>query len=85
MMRKLADIPSFRTPPVDGAFYVFPRYTQKITSDEFAQGLLRAGVICAPGSAFGTRGEGHLRFSYANSQENIEKGLEIVSEVAETL
>jgi len=85
MMRKLADIPSFRTPPVDGAFYVFPRYTQEISSDEFAQRLLRAGVICAPGSAFGTRGEGHLRFSYANSQENIEKGMEIVSEVAETL
>ena len=85
MMRKLADIPSFRTPPVDGAFYVFPRYTQEISSDEFAQRLLRAGVICAPGSAFGTRGEGHLRFSYANSQENIEKGMEIVSEVAGTL
>ncbi len=85
MMRKLADIPSFRTPPVDGAFYVFPRYTQETTSDEFAQRLLRAGVICAPGSAFGTRGEGHLRFSYANSQENIEKGMEIVSEVAGTL
>ncbi|MGB2580961.1 MAG: aminotransferase class I/II-fold pyridoxal phosphate-dependent enzyme [Thermoplasmata archaeon] len=85
MMRKLSDIPSFRTPPVDGAFYVFPRYTQETTSDEFAQKLLRAGVICAPGSAFGTRGEGHLRFSYANSRENIEKGMEIVSEVAGTL
>jgi aspartate aminotransferase len=85
IMRKLSDIPSFRTPPVDGAFYVFPRYTQDISSDEFAQRLLRAGVICAPGSAFGTRGEGHLRFSYANSQENIEKGLEIVAEVAGSL
>ncbi|MGB2825871.1 MAG: aminotransferase class I/II-fold pyridoxal phosphate-dependent enzyme [Thermoplasmata archaeon] len=85
MMRKLSDIPSFRTPPVDGAFYVFPRYSQETTSDEFAQRLLRAGVICAPGSAFGTRGEGHLRFSYANSQENIEKGMEIVSEVAGAL
>lgn len=85
MMRKLSEIPSFRTPPVDGAFYVFPRYTQKTSSDEFAQRLLKAGVICAPGSAFGTRGEGHLRFSYANSQENIEKGMEIVSEVAEAL
>ena len=85
MTKKLSDIPSFRTPPVDGAFYVFPRYTQETTSDEFAQKLLRAGVICAPGSAFGTRGEGHLRFSYANSQENIEKGMEIVSEVAGAL
>jgi len=85
VMRKMADIPSFRTPPVDGAFYVFPSYTQETSSEEFAQRLLRAGVICAPGSAFGTHGEGRLRFSYANSRENIEKGLEIVSEVAETL
>ena len=85
VMRRLGEIPSFQTPPVHGAFYVFPRYSQDITSDEYAQTLLKAGLICAPGSAFGTRGEGHLRFSYANSQENIEKGMDIVSEVARQL
>jgi aspartate aminotransferase len=61
---------------------VFPRYSQRTPSEEFAQRLLKAGVICAPGAAFGSRGEGHLRFSYANSQENIAKGMGIVSEVA---
>jgi aspartate aminotransferase len=38
-------------------------------------------VICAAGSAFGSLGEGHLRFSYANSRENIIRGLDIVREV----
>jgi aspartate aminotransferase len=82
MMKRLSEITSFRTPPVHGAFYTFPKYDQRIPSEEFAQRLLRAGVICAPGSAFGTQGEGHLRFSYANSQENIGKGMDIVAEVA---
>ncbi len=81
----LKDIPSFDTPPVSGAFYVFPRFSQRLTSDDFAVKILKAGVICASGAAFGPLGEGHLRFSYANSQENIEKGLRIVKEVAERL
>lgn len=81
-LRKLSEIPSFDTPPVQGAFYAFPRYSQNIPSEEFAKRLLAAGVICAPGIAFGTNGEGHLRFSYANSQENIEAALDIVADVA---
>jgi len=81
-MRKLAEIPSFSTPPVQGAFYVFPRFSQDTDSESFALKILDAGVICAPGSAFGSLGEGHLRFSYANTRENIERGLTLVKEVA---
>ena len=84
-LKKLAEIPSFSTPPVDGAFYVFPKFSQKLSSDAFAVKILDMGVICAPGSAFGTLGEGHLRFSYANSRENIAKGLEIVKSLASRL
>ena len=84
-LRKMAEIPSFSTPPVTGAFYLFPEYTQSITSEKFALKILDNGVICAPGSAFGSLGEGHLRFSYANSRENISKGLDIVKEVAASL
>jgi aspartate aminotransferase len=83
--KKLAEIPSFSTPPVSGAFYVFPKFSQKLSSEEYALKILQIGVICAPGSAFGTLGEGHLRFSYANSRENIAKGLEIVKELAAKL
>lgn len=84
-MSKLAEIPTFSTAPVSGAFYVFPKYSQNIQSEEFAMRILKEGVICAPGGAFGSNGEGHLRFSYANSEENIKKGLETVKEVAASL
>jgi len=85
VMKKLADIPSFSTPSVTGAFYVFPKYSQKLSSEKFALKILDAGVICAAGSSFGSLGEGHLRFSYANSRENISKGLDIVKDVAARL
>jgi aspartate aminotransferase len=80
-MKSLSQIPSLSTAPVSGAFYLFPRYSQDHRSEDLALKILKEGVICAPGSAFGSRGEGHLRFSYANSEENIAKGLGIVGEV----
>jgi aspartate aminotransferase len=68
-----------------GAFYLFPSYNIDIHSEELALKILEKGVICVPGNAFGSAGENHLRFSYANSIENIEKGLEIVRELIEKL
>lgn len=84
-MSRLAAIPTFTTPHVTGAFYVFPKYSQKISSEKFALKILDKGVICAAGSSFGTLGEGHLRFSYANSREKIAEGLDIVKDVASSL
>ncbi len=77
-MRKISEIPSFANAPVNGAFYMFPKYAQKMPSEKLALKILDMGVICAPGSAFGSSGEGHIRFSYANSQANIANGLDIV-------
>ncbi len=68
-----------------GAFYTFPRYDLKISSKDLAKKIVSAGVICSPGIAFGDRGEGHMRFSYAASEESIEKGLEIIKGVIEGL
>ncbi len=68
-----------------GAFYAFPSFDFTMTSEKLALEILTAGVICTPGSSFGTAGEGHLRFSYANSRENLQKGMEIVASVAEKL
>lgn len=65
-----------------GAFYTFPSFDHDISSEDFAMKLLEAGVICAPGSSFGKGGEGHLRFSFANSVENIERAMDIMKEVA---
>jgi aspartate aminotransferase len=40
--------------------------------------LLRDGVLCSPGTAFGPSGEGHLRFAFTISQEDISKGMDLV-------
>ena len=60
-----------------GAFYVLAN-ARKYTNDSmsFTFDLLeRAGVGVAPGVDFGPGGEGYIRFSYANSIENIEEGM----------
>lgn len=61
-----------------GAFYVFPNVKKLgMSSSQLADYLLnQAGVACLSGTDFGKYGEGYLRFSYANSQENIKKALE---------
>ena len=71
-------IPGFRCHKPLGAFYVFPNITGTgKKSQEMAEYLLNeAGVACLSGTAFGAFGEGYLRFSYANSIENITTALE---------
>ena len=71
---------SCRTPR--GAFYAFPNITGTgMASSELAKLLLEeAGVACLSGTAFGAHGEGYLRFSYANSQDNIQKALSAMQE-----
>ena len=60
-----------------GAFYVFPDIRATgFTSKELEHRLLAdAGVACLSGTAFGQHGDGYLRFSYANSVENIREAL----------
>jgi aspartate/methionine/tyrosine aminotransferase len=62
----------------DGAFYAFPNITKTgFSSRELADRLLEeAGVACLSGTAFGEYGEGFVRFSYANSLENIQEALQ---------
>jgi aspartate aminotransferase len=61
-----------------GAFYAFPNITGTgMSSGDLAKAMLEeAGVAVLSGTAFGKFGEGHLRLSYANSIENLEKALE---------
>ena len=76
-MDGLNSIRGFRCLKPLGAFYVFPNIqgTGK-DSKTLANYLLDdAGVACLSGTAFGKHGEGYLRFSYANSLENIQKAL----------
>ncbi|RQD85724.1 aminotransferase class I/II-fold pyridoxal phosphate-dependent enzyme, partial [Methanosalsum natronophilum] len=62
-----------------GAFYAFP-----YVGDDYlniVSNLLSKGVIVVPGSAFGDKGKGYIRISYANSVENIKLAMEIMSDV----
>ena len=73
----LRAIPGFSCARPRGAFYVFPNITRTgYSSKALADRLLEeGGVACLSGTAFGEFGEGHLRFSYANSMENIQEAL----------
>ncbi|UCF78207.1 MAG: pyridoxal phosphate-dependent aminotransferase [Candidatus Eiseniibacteriota bacterium] len=68
-----------------GAFYVFPNVTKTgIDCKELASRLLEEkGVAVLSGTAFGEFGKGYLRLSYANSVENIQKGLGRMRELIE--
>ncbi len=73
----LNTIPGFRCHKPLGAFYVFPNITatgkpSRVLADYI---MNEAGVACLSGTAFGEFGEGFLRFSYANSVENIKEAL----------
>lgn len=61
-----------------GAFYAFP---QVVNSTEIAAKLISNGVVVVPGTAFGDRGDGYIRLSYASSQENIKRALQIMEDV----
>jgi aspartate/methionine/tyrosine aminotransferase len=74
----LNTIPGFRCLMPEGAFYAFPNiegteWRSKSLADAF---LEKAGVACLSGTAFGQYGEGYLRFSYANSYENLMEAVE---------
>lgn len=76
-------IPGFTCQKPQGAFYVFPNITGTGRgSVELANLILeKAGVALLPGNSFGEYGEGYLRLSYANSIENIQKGLEQIKSI----
>ena len=64
--------------PPAGAFYAFPDATRVNADSRAAADLLleRAQVATVPGAVFGPQGEGHLRFSFSTSVENIEAALD---------
>ena len=67
-----------------GAFYAYADVTRtRLTSREVTDYLLQeAGVACLNGAAFGEYGEGFLRFSYANSFENLMDAVERIRTAA---
>jgi aspartate/methionine/tyrosine aminotransferase len=74
----LNTLPGFRTACPQGAFYAFPNVEGTgMRAKELADALLAdGGVACLSGTSFGEYGEGFLRFSYANSLENLMEAVE---------
>ncbi len=83
----LNDLPGVSCITPRGAFYAFPNVKQlNMSSQELETYLLtEAGVAVLSGTAFGKYGDGYLRFSYANSIENIEKGLQRIRKALERI
>lgn len=83
IVKGLNSIPGFSCLTPDGAFYAFPNIKKTgFNSKELADKLLyEAGVATLAGTSFGKFGEGYLRFSYANSIENINLAMEKIKEV----
>jgi aspartate aminotransferase len=76
----LNSIPGISCLEPPGAFYAFPNITAtgQTSADLQARLLNDAGVAALSGASFGSYGEGFLRFSYANSVENIRLALDAI-------
>ena len=75
---ELNAIPGFRCIEPGGAFYAFPNITGTGLPSRAARGQAartRPASPSCPGTSFGAHGEGYLRFSYANSVENIREAM----------
>jgi aspartate/methionine/tyrosine aminotransferase len=85
IVKGLNEIPGFSCTVPAGAFYVFPNVKETgVPSRDLANMLLNdAGVACLSGTAFGSYGDGYLRFSYANSLENIQEALNRIRKLSE--
>ena len=80
IVQRINEIDGMHMDPPKGAFYAFPSYDLDIKSADLAMELAKSGLICTPGSAFGSYGEGHLRFSYAADETKISKGMDILAD-----
>lgn len=87
MHEGLASLPGIRCRKPEGTFYAFPNITGTgLSSEQFAEELLKkAGVVVVPGNAFGKCGEGYVRISYANAEENLKEAINRMRKYLEAL
>jgi len=93
VVERFGRIPGVRLAPPDGAFYVFPDCSERIRASRhpavrdsvsLCDYLIdEAKAVCVPGSAFGM--EGHLRLSYAASDEQIAEGMDRIERALDRL
>ncbi len=82
---RINDIEGFDCLKPGGAFYAFPKFDHDIEDVELSMRLAKEGLICTPGSAFGSMGRGHLRFAYSASLDNIARGMDILERVCKEI
>ncbi len=86
--KRLNEVEGFRAMSPPGTFYSFPSFElydgdERVKSYDLAMDLAKGGLICSPGTTFGENGEYHMRFSFVNSKEKIDKGMDILSTVVD--
>lgn len=85
VVRKMTEIPGLSLPRPDGAFYAFPSVDGLESSASLALDFLeKKGAAIAPGSAFGSTGEGHVRLCFAASEAAVSTALERLREYLTT-
>jgi len=86
IFEKLNKIDGFDCNQSKGAFYSMASIKKTgLSSDEIERILLyKLGITTVSGKSFGNFGEGYIRFSYANSEENINKAIERIKFFSET-
>tara|TARA_B100000963_G_scaffold319639_1_gene301653 strand:- start:9193 stop:10353 length:1161 start_codon:yes stop_codon:yes gene_type:complete len=79
----LNSLPGIKCNKPGGAFYAFPNISETgMTGEDFSEKcLFDAGVAVVPGTSFGQSCSNFVRFSFANSYENIEKALEKIKKI----
>jgi aspartate/methionine/tyrosine aminotransferase len=71
----LSDIPGLHLTPPEGAFYGFLRYDAARPSEEVVRELAERKVLVRGGAEYGPSGEGHIRISFAASEDDLRTGL----------
>jgi aspartate/methionine/tyrosine aminotransferase len=87
MAKNLNELPGIKCPTPGGAFYLFPNIEGTgMDSMTFAKHLLEKGKVASvPGDGFGPHGQGYIRLCYAQSMEDLEKGVERMGKVTAAL
>ncbi|MEV4286308.1 aminotransferase class I/II-fold pyridoxal phosphate-dependent enzyme [Nonomuraea bangladeshensis] len=72
---RLSGVPGLRLVPPEGAFYGFLRYDAGLPSEAVARELAERKVLVRAGAEYGPSGEGHVRISFAASEDDLRTGL----------
>lgn len=75
VVARLSGIPGLHLTPPEGAFYGFLRYDLDRPSETVARELAERGVLVRAGAEYGPSGEGHVRISFAASEDDLRTGL----------